>query len=144
MTSCLVPRLKNILPQSVYRILTQILRDKDRNGKDHNQIFGPDKKGHFKIGFIEPNKIGILKFQSVKERRQKPNFTKQSRPLQHNAAFHQGLSKTKSISRERNPIFLEIITCDASIYTMDHPDFIVCSFMENSICPKRVKAPISV
>ena len=28
---------------------------------------------------------------------------------------------------------LEIITCDPSIYTMDHPDFIACSFMENSI-----------
>ena len=28
---------------------------------------------------------------------------------------------------------------DPSIYTMDHPDFIVCSFMENSIGLKRVK-----
>ena len=35
------------------------------NGKDHNRIFGPDKKGHFKIRFFGPNKIGILKFQSV-------------------------------------------------------------------------------
>ena len=26
-----------------------------------------------------------------------------------------------------------------SIYTMDHPDFIVCSFMENTIGLKRVK-----
>ena len=24
------------------------------------------------------------------------------------------------------------LMCDLSIYTMDHPDFIVCSFMENS------------
>ena len=29
--------------------------------------------------------------------------------------------------------FLQIITCDPSIYTMDHPDFIVSSLMEDSI-----------
>ena len=34
---------------------------------------------------------------------------------------------------------LAIITCDPSVYTTDHPDLIVCSFMENSIGPKRVK-----
>ena len=34
---------------------------------------------------------------------------------------------------------LEIINCDPSIYTKDHPDFIVCSFIEYSICQKRVK-----
>ena len=40
---------------------------------------------------------------------------------------------------ERNAIiFGEILTCDPSIYTMDDPDFIVCSFMENSIGTKRV------
>ena len=33
---------------------------------------------------------------------------------------------------------MEIVNCDTSIYTMDHPDFIVCSFMENSIGLKRV------
>ena len=31
------------------------------------------------------------------------------------------------------------MTCDPSRYIMDHPDFIVCSFMENSIGLKRVK-----
>ena len=41
-------------------------------------------------------------------------------------------AKTKSIFRERNTIYLEIFTCDPSIYTMDYPDFIVCSFMEKS------------
>ena len=35
-------------------------------------------------------------------------------------------------------IFWEITTCDHSIYTMAHPDFIVCSFMGNSIGLKRV------
>ena len=39
--------------------------------------------------------------------------------------------------RKKYNLFL-IITCDPSIYTMDHPDFIVCSFMENSIGLKRV------
>ena len=37
--------------------------------------------------------------------------------------------------------FLEIITCDpslASVYIMDQCDFIICSFMENSIHLKRV------
>ena len=36
-------------------------------------------------------------------------------------------------------VYLEIITCDSSIYTMDHPDFIVYGFMENSILVKKVK-----
>ena len=48
-------------------------------------------------------------------------------------------TKTKSIFIERNAVFFsEIITCDPS-YTMDHPDFIVCSFMEISIVLKPVK-----
>ena len=41
--------------------------------------------------------------------------------------------KTKSIFREKNTIFFEIITCDTLIYAMDHSAFIVCSIMENSI-----------
>ena len=49
-------------------------------------------------------------------------------------------AKTKSIFRERNTyFFLENITCDPSRYTMGHSDFIVCSFIENFIGPKRVK-----
>ena len=35
---------------------------------------------------------------------------------------------------------LEIITCDPSIYTMNHPDFTVSSFMGIFIGPRRVKA----
>ena len=34
--------------------------------------------------------------------------------------------------------FMEIITCDLLIYTMDHPNFIVCSFTEHSIGLKQV------
>ena len=41
--------------------------------------------------------------------------------------------------REYKTLCLEIITCDPSIYTMDHADIIVCGFLENSIDPKRVK-----
>ena len=53
-------------------------------------------------------------------------------------------AKTKLIFRERNTICLEIITCDPSIYTMDHPDFIVCNFMENFIGLKWVKELLAV
>ena len=48
-------------------------------------------------------------------------------------------AQAKPILRERSTLFLEIITCDPSIYTMDHPDFIACSFMENCVGLKRVK-----
>ena len=43
--------IKNILPQCVYPILTQILRDKDRNGKDHNQFSDRIKRGILKSDF---------------------------------------------------------------------------------------------
>ena len=63
--------------------------------------------------------------------------------MQHNAAFHQGLHcllRQNRSSEKEIQYFLEIITCDPSIYTMDHPDLIIiCYFMENSIGPKRVK-----
>ena len=48
-------------------------------------------------------------------------------------------AKKKSIFRERNTIFFESITCEPSIYTMDHPDITVSNFMEYSIGLKRVK-----
>ena len=38
-------------------------------------------------------------------------------------------------------IFWEITTSAPSICTMNHPDFIVCSFMESSIGQKRVNDP---
>ena len=55
---------------------------------------------------------------------------------------HKGSSlfvKSNSIFRERNVIFLEIITSNPSIYKMDHPDLTVSNFMENDICLQRVK-----
>ena len=45
-------------------------------------------------------------------------------------------AKTISIFKEKNHFL--ILTYDPSIYTVDHPHFIVCSFMENSIGLKRV------
>ena len=39
------------------------------------------------------------------------------------------LAMMKLMFREKNTIFLEIITGDPSICTMDHPDFIVCLFV---------------
>ena len=35
-------------------------------------------------------------------------------------------------------MFLNIITCDPSIYTIDHPDLTVSTFMENTIGIKWV------
>ena len=62
--------------------------------------------------------------------------------MPHNVTFHQGLQcfpsqnqyseKDLIININNKNIFLEIVTCDPTIYTMGHPDFIVCSFMENS------------
>ena len=51
----------------------------------------------------------------------------------HIAAFHLGLHCLPSqnqYSEKELQYFLEI-TCDPSIYTMDHPDVTVSSFMEN-------------
>ena len=57
--------------------------------------------------------------------------------MPHNVAFHQGLNcLLRQTEKEVQP-FLEIISCDPSLYVMDHPGLIVCSFMENSIGPKR-------
>ena len=50
--------------------------------------------------------------------------------------FHQGLlclHRQNRYSEKEIQYFLEIITCDPSIYTMDHPDLPVSNFMGNSI-----------
>ena len=43
---------------------------------------------------------------------------------------------TQFIFRERNAIFFAIINCDSSIYTMDYPDYILCSFVKNPLVLK--------
>ena len=56
--------------------------------------------------------------------------------MPHCVAFHQGLQSllwpNQSFEKEIQ-YFIKIITCDPSIYTMDHPDLTVSNFMENSI-----------
>ena len=45
---------------------------------------------------------------------------------------------TNQSSAEKNS-FLEIVSCNPSIHTMDHPDLTESNFMENSIGPKGLK-----
>ena len=64
----------------------------------------------------------------------------------HNGALHQGLHcllRHNQSSEKVIQYFLENITCELSIYTMDYPDFFVCSFMEKSISLKSVKGGFS-
>ena len=51
------------------------------------------------------------------------------------AAFLQGLHclQRKKRSSEKIQFYLEIITCYPSIYTMEHPKFIVSNHKEESI-----------
>ena len=46
--------------------------------------------------------------------------------------------------KKRNTLFLDNITCDPSLYKMAHPDFIACSFRENSIGIKRVNVSYTI
>ena len=47
--------------------------------------------------------------------------------MPYNSAFHQGLYGLlrKNPSSEKYTFYMEIITCDPSVYTMDHPKFVV-------------------
>ena len=57
----------------------------------------------------------------------------------------QCLLKIKSIFRERKTSFLcQILTCDPSIYKMDHPGLTVSNFIVKSIGLKRVKEQKSI
>ena len=54
--------------------------------------------------------------------------------MPHNVAFHQGLHcllRQNQSSETEIQKFLEIITYDPSIYTIDHPDFILYVYLEN-------------
>ena len=41
------------------------------------------------------------------------------------------------LQSKKHTIFGEVLTSDPSIYPMAHPDFVECSFMENSIGLKK-------
>ena len=61
--------------------------------------------------------------------------------MPHNAAFHQGLHcllRQNQSSEKEIQYILKIITCDPSIYSMDHRDLTVSNLLENSIGLKRV------
>ena len=58
--------------------------------------------------------------------------------MPHNVAFHQGLhclQRQNRSSENEIQYFLEILTCDPSMYIMDYPYSIVCRFMESFIGP---------
>ena len=60
----------------------------------------------------------------------------------HNVAFHQDLHcllRQNRSSEKEIQYFLEIITCDPSVSTMNYTDLTVSNFMENSIGTMRVK-----
>ena len=62
--------------------------------------------------------------------------------MPHYEAFHQGLHcllRQKKSSEKEIHFHLDIITCDPSIYTLDHPKFIVSNQKEESIRVYRVK-----
>ena len=66
--------------------------------------------------------------------------------MPHIEAFHQGLLyllRQNDLQRTKYNFYLVIITCDPSIYTMDHPKFIVSNQKEESISAIRVKTGIS-
>ena len=54
-------------------------------------------------------------------------------------AFILTVSALFAKQRKKYNIILEILTCDPSVYTMDHPDLNVSNFMEKSIGLKRVE-----
>ena len=65
----------------------------------------------------------------------------------HSAAFHRGLHcllRQNRSSVKEIQCFLEIITCDPSIYIMDYPDLNVSNFMENFIGPKWVNVHVQL
>ena len=57
----------------------------------------------------------------------------------HNVAFHQGLHlllrQDRSLEKEIQ-YFFRIVTCDPSLYIMDHLDIAVSNFMENPLVLK--------
>ena len=51
--------------------------------------------------------------------------------MSHYATFHQGLHYLVKQERILENAFLEVTGFDPSVFTMDHPDFVLFSFMEN-------------
>ena len=62
--------------------------------------------------------------------------SKDPEEMPHNVAFHWGLHCLllwHNLKGKKYSFYLEIITCDPSVYTMDHPKFIASNQKEESI-----------
>ena len=75
-----------------------------------------------------------LEFNPLDQKPQPGTLTNNEGPdeMPHYVAFHLGLQcllKQIRFSEKENTIFLLNINCDPSIYTIDHFDLIVCSFI---------------
>ena len=58
--------------------------------------------------------------------------------MPHKAALNQGLHCLQ-FNKKEIKYFFEIITCNPSLFTMDHPNLTVCGLLETSIGLKRGK-----
>ena len=58
-------------------------------------------------------------------------------------AFHQGLQDKIDLQRKKKKYVFGNFNLYPLIYTIDQPDSIACSFMENSIDLKRVIMPFA-
>ena len=66
-----------------------------------------------------------------------------SNKMSHSEAFYSGLHCLQRHNRSSEKEIYDVLentTCDPSIYTTDHLDFIVYSMKENSISLKRIKS----
>ena len=65
--------------------------------------------------------------------------------MMHNAAFHRVMHcslKQKRSTEKEIQYYLEILTCDASIYTMDHPRCIASNLREDFCMETKVKVKL--
>ena len=60
--------------------------------------------------------------------------------LQCNQGLRCLLRQNRSLNKDTCTIIFLIMSCDSSIYTIDHLDLIVCNFMEKSIVMKMFNA----
>ena len=62
--------------------------------------------------------------------------------MQHYATFHQGLLclQRQNLSSVKKIQFFFIVICEPLINTMDHPDLILCKFMEHTRAVLFVRA----
>ena len=74
---------------------------------------------HFEAVSLKIGNLGIILKTVIHAHSEEPD------KMPHNVAFHQCLHCLIKSSEKEIQIYLEIITCHPSIYTMDHSKFIV-------------------